>query len=471
MKTFKQVFVPIAVVVALVFGVTFLSSYSTSSRRGIETSPEQTSTTYLNEIPLRFGATVANRDPSYYYLKNFQNEYEIDQAGAFDFWFQNRNSVAATLRLHSLSCQCQSMEGAIVPVETSTRYLQQSAVSGWVNAIATGGPDLLAMTGLLAMTLSKKDMKFTDLKPEQDGIEVPGVEPGKGPQLGFVRLHWKGKAPLGPKRLVAQMMMQLPKANGRPFTLEANTIVLPSIRIWPTTLDFDELSTGSSRTREFVCVSNTRTADSVVLKITDPKAHPCITIGTPTPILGEDLTKLEASLGKQWSENMNLKSAWKVSVTVHERLQNQQLDLGPIDRFLNISTGDETDMTMPIRGIVRGDVRIAGGLEDKDLIDMGQGFPSERGRSKEVRLISDRPMIELELLKTETLPGYLEVTLSEPRKIDGGTEWKLQVRVPEKKLYGKLSPEAGVTLQTKDSPPRKIRIPVRGQTFDTSDGF
>src|SRR5690606_22334692 len=129
-----------------------------------------------------------------------------------------------------------------------------------------------------------------------------------------------------------------------------------------------------------------------------------------------------------------------------------------------------------LRGLVRGDLQVVGGPDDRDLIDLGQSFSSERGTDKAVKLVTNRLSLELELLADETRPNYLEVELESVNKgepVEGQKQWRLSIGVPARKLYGSLPSGSGVSLKVTDTATgqtRRIRIPVQGKTYDSSAG-
>jgi hypothetical protein len=168
------------------------------------------------------------------------------------------------------------------------------------------------------------------------------------------------------------------------------------------------------------------------------------------------------------------KCTYKMEIAVAERSEStidgkkvrHQLDLGPFERQLKITGVDAGTMTVPVRGRVLGDVRFLSGAPD-GKIDLGSSFPSTADRSSDVDLVAERPGLGLAISANETIPNFLKVKLEPLEPLDGLNHWRLRVTVPKGSLLGALPPDSVIVLTTTDPTPRKLRLPVRGMTYDS----
>jgi hypothetical protein len=169
-----------------------------------------------------------------------------------------------------------------------------------------------------------------------------------------------------------------------------------------------------------------------------------------------------------------IKSVYRLEVAVRERTEAEaggkkrfhQLDLGLVDRRLTVSAVDAGSVNLSVRARVLGDVSFLDGSSD-GRVDLGNSFPVDQDRTKIVVLLAERPGLDLKLAEAETVPNYLKVRLEPLDKLDGRNQWRLRVTVPKGMLYGSLPPNSAVILTTAGPNPRRLRIPVRGMTYDS----
>src|SRR5688572_5612701 len=109
MKTF-QIAVLIAVVVGMVFGLTFLTQYTRApaERPAVTADP-----VVAAAPPLRVPEKVAVWDPA---NPEYSAEFEKGGKGHYDFWVSNPNPKPITLFLLSKSCTCAEVQlGEVAP--------------------------------------------------------------------------------------------------------------------------------------------------------------------------------------------------------------------------------------------------------------------------------------------------------------------------------------------------------------------
>jgi hypothetical protein len=245
-------------------------------------------------------------------------------------------------------------------------------------------------------------------------------------------------------------------------------------------LPVGDLTENTASTQEFFLASSTRRQMAYTIAVEPPE--PCVEVTSAVPATPDEWASLNAFLrtgGARPGEEAKAglrppKSLYKVRVTVRERCAvpgqagPRQLDLGPLDQRLRVSAADGGSVPMLLRGRVHGQVVIRSGAVD-GRIDLGN-FATSEDSVKDVILSADRPGLDLSLVPNETRPNYLKVRLDPIDPVDGRKQWRLKVTIPRGARPGSLPDGSGVTLQTNDPTPRRLRLPVRGMTYDSGGG-
>jgi hypothetical protein len=289
-----------------------------------------------------------------------------------------------------------------------------------------------------------------------------------------------------PDSVTGHFVSQLPNTNAAAMSLVANFNVVQPFHVHlPGTKSaeilLNNLSSGSAVSREVICWSKTRSELPLNFELLAPESYKdCVTWTNPRPLDEREIADLEKKLQSADQPVVKIRSAQRIHLTVYEQREVERdgkkivkhLDLGPINFQINVTAGATTTagatkaLALYVNGVVRGDVRIFNGGESTDGVDFGQSFSSEQSATKKVKVLSERPGLQLELVRSECLPAYLAVELVPDGEKDGRKQWELQVTIPAKSLDGDLPTIAKVVLQTNDPTPRRIRIPVRARTLD-----
>jgi hypothetical protein len=503
MKSLTHVVLPIALVVGAIFGITFITSYTSPSKQEDKPPPGKQGTS--SEPPLRFfsmegtpgtpfdlakmlqapsesgadgRATGIGELAGSYRRSMYQADVEIGETGHHDFWFQNSHPQAVRVTLQGKSCQCAGARVGVVPPAAWQQYLERTAALGGLPGLPSSAP-LFALAGAdLERQIAWQDL--LERAPDDQRPVIAAADERTGPQLGIVRVTWEGKAE-GPKTISAEVYAHLPNAAGFVDLLKVQTNIVPSVRLWPpgaADMQFGDLLAHTSSAREVIFWSSTRRALDLSLNLGNSEDEPCLVWTEPQPLSDAELADLSRDLSRQANFALKARCAYKVRVTLHERREIEhngmkevrQMDVGPMTKVLVVAAGTKNAINIALRATVRGEVRIIGGPEDQDRIDFGRPFQTSQEKIKEVRVVSERPDLDLELAPNSTTPSYLEATLT-PRTAGGRREWTLRVRVPPEKLFGALPPDSAIVLQAKDASKRRIRIPVVGKTFDSGSPF
>jgi hypothetical protein len=216
------------------------------------------------------------------------------------------------------------------------------------------------------------------------------------------------------------------------------------------------------------------TRRQLLYSLSADRPDPCVTWTEPVPASEDEVRALTEFIGREGKAAARPKSVYKTVVTVRERVeveadgkrQLHQLDLGAFERRLTVSALDGGTVHPILKGRVIGDVTFLGGAPD-GRVDLGKSFPADQDRTENVVLLADSPGLDLTLVTAETTPNYLKVKLDRLDPIDGRNQWRLRVTVPKGSLFGALPDTSGVVLTTTGPNPRRLRIPVRGMTYDS----
>jgi hypothetical protein len=457
-RLFTQVGLGLLVLVAVVFGIAFISQYQGASTP--KNTPPQDKTPPGSTVRLKFLQTVVKWNPP------SMAEFEHNTDAYYDFWFENPNNESVEMGIGSKSCTCMAASICVLSAQNAERY------HGWTFSRAAsecgvgfGGvlpfasqccADLEASPDLYGMDIKWRPLAISETEPGTV------VQPG---QAGLVRIEAR-KAKMGAKPLRAPVWTQLPgPGHQRDLTLleVPMTWVIP-IRFLPdpALLDVGDLGPKDEKTVEGYFFSSTRKFFPIY-KIEERNRNPHVSF-TWTPMT--DAEREEMSRSTQ----TRVLCGYKLRVTVRERLGAKgQMDLGPFMLIGEVTTDADVGLgQFQIDGTIKGEINV-GAAEDGGKILLGN-FKADKGKSKTVLLTTNRPGMSLEYAHTEpTGLDFLKVPSLKPVPTPGVkevTQWELQVTVPPGPP--RRIPHDGavlVRITSPGSPPRFIRIPVIGTAY------
>jgi len=472
MNSTLKIAVPLALLIAVVFAVTFFSVTIPPDATKMDDDAPADGTGEAR--PLRFFSNIRRWDPTSGSLADqvFEGVYETDTKGHFaHFWFENRNAAPVTIKLRGVSCSsCSGGEVAAIPPETTRALLQMAAVAalpqGLLSGLPTGMAGPAAALDAPRPTLAWQKHRFDETR-EQITYAVPAAANADGwsPQWAVLRLSFDvksgGKPPLraafvsevqGTTQVgVDEFAIFYEPAD--PFELDKDAI------------DVGELTDGTpTQTHDLIVLSSTRPALAdlgvrVMVPTGAPGAPgPFVTAGTPTRLADADADRLAAALAAKAKRPVRVASAYRIPITIKPKDGAAWADIGRLERDVWVSVGSVgTPKKMTVTGMVRGPVALSDGKE----INVGR-FRYADGVTQTFSVTTERPGIELAVVPGECRPDYLEVTLTkEPDRGDRGY-YKGTVTVPKQRHQGEMR-DAVVTLEVKGPTPQRFRIPVRGQ--------
>lgn len=479
MKSLTRVGLPILLVAGVVFGITFIQMYSPPEEEKTTTDDRGKKENADRQV-LKFFTTKAVANTAGNTAKHlwyWDSTIEVGAPGHFEFWCQNRHDQPVTIWVPATNCQCAGAESAVVPPDAYREYAVLSALCGSPLCPAPG-----PLAAFAHLDFSKKLNWLPLFKGEERPSQtIPAVTSPGSPQFALIRLGWTGKGEPGPKGISAELYAQ--KANEQipardVLGAEVNVVASfePVRRDGSQWTSIRETSIGELRengeVKQTIYLASF-TRRYFLYTIDSERQTPCIAWTEPVPATDEEIASLNAHNRGTDDKLRRIQSLYKFEITVRERTEVasgqkkklEQLDLGPIDRKLTIAGVDAGNWALMLRGHVLGDFTIR--HAEGGRIDLAT-FAADQGNSKEVTLMADRPGLDLALVESEITPNYLQVKL-EPQKDlpDGRKQWKLRVTVPKDMLHGSLPESSGVVLKTSGSSSRRMRLPVRGSTYDS----
>jgi hypothetical protein len=306
---------------------------------------------------------------------------------------------------------------------------------------------------------------------------------GGNPQFALVRLSWTPKGEPGPKGITAELYASLGEATPSHTQLAVEANIAPAFGIvrrdgtnhWAATREAsvgELLENGVSKHTIYL----TSTTRSFLLPSVESDADdPCITWSKAVEASDEEMNSARQFTAQAGDKPMRrVKCMYKLDVTIRERTEVEvrgkkemrQLDLGRFDRKFTIAAANGGSWPFRVSGQVLGDVTFPNGA-DAGRIDLGSAFPADQDRSRDVTILADRPGLELSLIESEVIPNYLKVKLIPLPAQEGKNQYRLRVTVPKNSLYGALPENSVVVLKTNGPNPRRLRLPVKGMTFDS----
>src|SRR5687767_13217696 len=117
MKTFTHVILPIAILVGIVFGITYIINYTPPDAK----KNDKPTVTVVES--LKFPMTSVQRDPNDWKMRYWNSQYEVGKTGEFWYWFRNVSDQPVRFVSTGVSCKCAGVEVSVIPPEAMTQYV------------------------------------------------------------------------------------------------------------------------------------------------------------------------------------------------------------------------------------------------------------------------------------------------------------------------------------------------------------
>jgi hypothetical protein len=466
-----KILIPIVVLMAVVFGITFFAQYSPNRK-------DETDAGVNREPPLRFfsserrwnpiGSLQDQIFPGYY-------EAQSDAAGpknSATFWFENRNRSSVSMQLKRISCTaCSGGRVAPIPPDVTSQILQMSVLSGLPQGLFSGLP--IGMVGPAA-NLDSDRLKWQAYTFKDDPhptytVPAAGNPDGWSPQWGILELQFV--VGLVPKTLIAAFDLHV---DGTNQTEEAEFKIsyegVDPFDLLAMPIDAGELDEKSEPKKfEITVFSSTRGPNRSGLgDLQTPVARvdmshnsvgepgPFVSVSKPVRVPEDALESIAVEASNHHKRFMRVEAAYRMTITVAPKVGDQRADLGPLERDVWVSVpGAAVSKPIHVAALIRGPIFL-----DDNRKDIAITYPYAKGVTEKYTLVTLQRDAELKVVD-ECKPDEMKVTLEKlPPASDRGY-YSIIVTVPREKLVGAWS--GVVVLELKGPNPQRIRIPVRGK--------
>jgi hypothetical protein len=473
MKSVLKVLIPLGLLLAVVFTVTYFSRVTP-----IEPPPEDKGKAdFVAGKGLVFFTSAREWDPrptASLQDQAFPGYFEPgEETHGTQFWFETRNPGRVTLRLINVSCSaCSGGRLAPIPPDAARALLQMTAVSALPLGPVAACPPGLAGTG--AFLTSRLEWQSKVFKEAAEGgmdkmvYHVPPAPDGSDkwePGWGILELNFKVKP--NPSVPLRAAFVELDEA-GLPVGRDAFSIMFDAatgLELDKYAIDAGELA-DNTPTQSYVVTafSATRTADELpglAATVANPTGGPpgrFVSAGPPRSVPEADLARLTAELSGKAGKPVRMRSAFRIPVTVAAKVGDARPDIGRLDREVVVAANGVDPRRVAGKATVTGPVTLAGGARELNL----GTFKHQAGASESVVVVVEQPGAALEVVPGSVRPDFLEASLKKLPDAGGRGQWQLTVRVPPTRVQGELT-DGLVVLELKGPAQVRVRVPVRGR--------
>jgi len=452
MKSMLQVVVPIAILMGVVGLVAYFTQFTDRKPPGL---PVEGVSAPTDGEPLSFNESLADLERK----RPVEVEY-LSKDNRRDAWMYTSQESDVKLALNYKSCTCTD----VTLIRFHLTHDEWDAIDK--------EPSL---GGLARLAGSATEARIGDVS-KSEFVTIPGTPKGKKPLPYILRMNWEAKEIPGDadalRTLSIKVIAQAGDGAYVDYNRELKYLVVPSVGMYPLMTDFGEISPNGRREAQFYFWSFTREHLAISGRVTipasgsDPLVEPCAEFSPFEELTKAERTLLPSQLGKDYEKMPTPLCAYRVTLTLHERRGEHQLELGPISRRLAFAfkTSDEERRIEDLRGVVtavvRGEVNVLNG-DENGRVSLGI-YKYDRPRKILVRLGAQNPAVEIEVESTND--EKITAKLKPAKVVDGRKEWELEVDVAANYYLGEFPPTTLVILKTLGPNARKLRIPLIGKT-------
>ena len=485
MKSTLKVALPIVILLAVIFGITFFSQYTTRdpviSEQKLTAPPLEFTSSDRYWIPHVVRVKIdeellkGNPDVHSYKIQNvfFPGFYEPDSHGQASFWFENKNASSVTMQLKAVSYTSCS-EGAVyvIPPDTTRLTLQMSGLSVLPQGLVSGLPvGMVGPGALFDQHHLPPAAKHQFADPSKVIFNIPGANNPDGwtPAWGILELGFNAKN-VSEGRVLTARFESVVDANPDQVgndELKVRFDVVEPMHMFPQTIDFGVLDESSKpEPREIIVYSCTREpgrlAPPTVLSRNPLGGDPgkFLTVGTPVPVPRTDLEELSLSISDKLKKAQNITAAYRVPLTLNLKLGNERLDIGLLERTIDASAAGVDVPTKPVhvRAVIRGGVW----LPEGNTYDLGS-FKARDGVTRNTfELVTDNPDVVVKVADGQQQPEFVQVTMERQANLGGKGLYKVRVHIPPSKQVGLIT-YGVIVFEIAGPNPQRVRVPLKGR--------
>jgi len=499
-----KIVIPLVALVGVVFGITYLGETVPPDPNGPVRPEGPAPDAKSAEPPLRFYTSVRRYDPPIPGLAAFRGQpllapsavapppdpatgdkfgYRLQDRtyqGFFEpgetlrsaqFWFENRNPAQVALQLQGVSCgNCSGGSVAVIPVETTKNLFQNAALSalpvGPLNAFALGMAEPAA-------ALTKLEWKRTLFSADPHAHYIVPPAPAAADkwapwQLGILELNFRVKQG-GQSPLTADFSTHVngtAQRGAHKFALFYE--ISPASESSRAVIEVGELDPlAGTREFEFLVFSNTRGPGSEFgdlvldpsafeLKLPNGATKDAANFFEVTKVVRlsqDEMSEMTERLFRELKKPVNVRSAYRVTLSVRSKVGDARLDIGFIERHLVFASSGVTQ-SVRVTATVRGQVW----LDDNRTSIALPTFVGGKGL-EHTQIVKTVKGVEVKVLPDDSSPKKYRYELE--KLPDAGAEgrYKLKIGIPPG-TFGQVRGE--VVLEVQGPQPQKVRLPISG---------
>ena len=483
MNSTLKILVPLALLLAVVFAVTFFSLNTPTDDDDKKEGPGIGS----GEQPLRFFNSIRKWSPvSDATLQNqiWPGHFETGETQrAATFWFENKNAAPVTVTLRGVSCSaCSGGRLAPIPPEKTRALLQMAAITSLPQGLMAGLPlGMIGPTADLIPALQWTSFDYGTFKEPKDlekavyhvpaatGPAAAGAD-GWSPQWGILELNFKVRP--NSKNPLTTIFETRIDGTDQPAKaeFEIHFLAIGPLEVDPPGINIRDLTIESADlAREVVIYSSTRPPEELAeLSVRVDSlagggdAAGFVTVGKPVPITGVDLDRFATELTARSNRPIKVQAAYRLPITIRTHVGDARMDIGPISRDIWVAVPGADPKRVLIRGNLRGPVALSEGTE-LDFVS----FDYRQTQNKDFDLKTERPGIEVSLVPDECSPKFVKARLEKQQDRAGRGHYKLWVTIPGGEQLGEIT-NGVIVLEVKGPHPQRIRLPLRGRGYQPS---
>jgi hypothetical protein len=450
-NAFTRYVLPVALFAAIIGGVTWVAN-NHGAWRGHDVTPPLPAPEVQDYLKFsRHGGQsgrvvrgVFDVDPANDYGDTgYMLEMEQGKHGEYFFPFRNALSSPIDFNIEMSACDCTSAQICVVPESEWQRIDQELFKKPWSKP-----------------TFAKEPAwQVCDVKTRETGHRTIPAN-----ACCILRVDWDARKNAGDLLNLNLQFWSQPSDHSGPRQITQvaiPVIVVPPVMFDPPRIGSVRLGPGDHWQGQIYCMSDTRSPEELKVAFQPDKDDSLMEV--EARLLSPAETEvLQEEMRSKTKHMLKLRTAYVLTVRLHETKGKAQMDQGPFSRTVNVLV-DEIhfeNIQPTINGTVKGPVEV-GGEDDFGKIDF-KTFSTSDAKTVTVAVYADSD----KELKTEMVyPGdVFKVDFTKQTKDPKAARarWDLKVTIPaEAWRGGPLPSDARVELSVVGTG-RKVRIPVIG---------
>jgi len=475
MNTNLKIGLAVGLLVLVVFGMTVINRAVPEDSRVFE-EEEKKKELATREVVGYDQQLAIGYDPNspHAELRHHQGYYDRGEHQV-TYWIWNSNPEPLRVTFVETTCgKCRFADLALVtvPVPVTGDFVEpMAALFGGAGANPNAVGDAVYYDRVrIEQAIPPASWKRFEAKLPSTFAEIPPAKSKSEPSWAVLRLNINVAES---KSFTAYMGFQLPDMK-TPLTVPFVALMglSPMCEVYPTVIDFKDVGEQTNTVTEtlYYVSSLHKTGGPVESRLPKPlppnaRGDKFLAFGEPIEMTADECDQVARKIGNSSKQTMapRILGGYKIPLTLNRRAAGQQLDhdLGPTEKSIEIAPESGSVDAVP-KVVVRANFLGTVMLEDQSFIDLGS-YITKNGVSKVIRLVGEKPDLELESVPDQCEPNILKLeATSAPESRGGRIHWNAKISI-EPNLGGGVLPNTAVAVFRIKGTGQLLRIPVRGK--------